>query len=86
MPNFLQARLFQRWFLPIPLDVLVISLVCVALNHCDFFREVAGDELMVMDSERSARTLSEERQEDQRKEKLAAPQRADSTTGTLRWA
>ncbi len=36
----------------------------------------AGDELMVMDSERSARTLSEERQEEQRKEKLAAPQRA----------
>jgi len=36
----------------------------------------AGDELMVMESERSARTLSEERQEDQRKEKLAAPQRA----------
>ena len=36
----------------------------------------AGDELMVMDSERAARTLSEERQEDQRQEKLAAPQRA----------
>jgi translation initiation factor IF-2 len=36
----------------------------------------AGDELMVMESERSARTLSEERQEEQRKEKLAAPQRA----------
>ena len=36
----------------------------------------AGDELMVMDSERAARTLSEERQEEQRKEKLAAPQRA----------
>jgi len=36
----------------------------------------AGDELMVMDSDRAARTLSEERQEEQRKEKLAAPQRA----------
>lgn len=36
----------------------------------------AGDELMAMDSERSARTLSEERQEEQRQEKLAAPQRA----------
>lgn len=36
----------------------------------------AGDELMVMESERSARTLSDERQEEQRKEKLAAPQRA----------
>lgn len=36
----------------------------------------AGDELMVMDTERSARTLSEERQEEQRKTKLAAPQRA----------
>ncbi|MBU3665633.1 MAG: translation initiation factor IF-2 [Chthoniobacterales bacterium] len=36
----------------------------------------AGDELMVMESERSARTLSEERQEEQRKTKLAAPQRA----------
>jgi len=36
----------------------------------------AGDELMVMDSERAARTLSEERQEEQRQEKLAAPQRA----------
>ncbi len=36
----------------------------------------AGDELMVMESERAARTLSEERQEDQRKEKLATPQRA----------
>lgn len=36
----------------------------------------AGDELMVMDTERSARTLSEERQEEQRKAKLAAPQRA----------
>ena len=36
----------------------------------------AGDELMVMDSERAARTLSEERQEEQRAEKLAAPQRA----------
>jgi len=36
----------------------------------------AGDELMAMDSERAARTLSEERQEDQRREKLAAPQRA----------
>ena len=47
VPNFLQVRLFQRWFLPIPLDVLIISLVCVAPNHCDFFQEVAGDELMV---------------------------------------
>ena len=36
----------------------------------------AGDELMVMESERAARTLSEERQEEQRKSKLAAPQRA----------
>ena len=36
----------------------------------------AGDELMAMDSERSARTLSEERREEQRQEKLAAPQRA----------
>jgi translation initiation factor IF-2 len=36
----------------------------------------AGDELMVMDSERAARTLSEERREEQRQEKLAAPQRA----------
>jgi len=36
----------------------------------------AGDELMVMDSERAARTLSEERQEEQRTTKLAAPQRA----------
>jgi translation initiation factor IF-2 len=36
----------------------------------------AGDELMVMDSDRAARTLSEERQEEQRREKLAAPQRA----------
>ncbi|MEX1045374.1 MAG: translation initiation factor IF-2 [Chthoniobacterales bacterium] len=36
----------------------------------------AGDELMVMDSDRAARTLSEERQVEQRTEKLAAPQRA----------
>jgi translation initiation factor IF-2 len=36
----------------------------------------AGDELMVMESERAARTLSEERQEEQRQTKLAAPQRA----------
>ena len=36
----------------------------------------AGDELMVMESERAARQLSEERQEEQRKSKLAAPQRA----------
>ena len=36
----------------------------------------AGDELMVMDSDRAARTLSEERQEEERKVKLAAPQRA----------
>ena len=36
----------------------------------------AGDELMVMDTERAARTLSEERQEGQRQIKLAAPQRA----------
>jgi translation initiation factor IF-2 len=36
----------------------------------------AGDELAVMESERAARTLSEERQEDARTTKLAAPQRA----------
>ena len=36
----------------------------------------AGDELMVMESDRAARTLSEERQGEQRKEKLATPQRA----------
>jgi translation initiation factor IF-2 len=36
----------------------------------------AGDELVVMESERAARQLSEERQEDRRAEKLAAPQRA----------
>ncbi len=36
----------------------------------------AGDELMVMESERAARQLSEERQEEQRHAKLAAPQRA----------
>ncbi|MBJ7257906.1 MAG: translation initiation factor IF-2 [Chthoniobacterales bacterium] len=36
----------------------------------------AGDELMAMDSERAARTLSEERREEQRQHKLAAPQRA----------
>jgi translation initiation factor IF-2 len=36
----------------------------------------AGDELMVMESERSARQLSEERQAEQRTTKLAAPQRA----------
>jgi translation initiation factor IF-2 len=36
----------------------------------------AGDELVVMESERSARTLSEERKEEQRNAKLAAPQRA----------
>lgn len=36
----------------------------------------AGDELAVMDSERSARTLSEDRQEEERTNKLAAPQRA----------
>ena len=36
----------------------------------------AGDELMVMDSDRAARTLSEERQAEQREVKLAAPQRA----------
>jgi len=36
----------------------------------------AGDELMVMESERAARQLSDERQEDQRTTKLAAPQRA----------
>ncbi|MFZ4774672.1 MAG: translation initiation factor IF-2 [Terrimicrobiaceae bacterium] len=36
----------------------------------------AGDELMVMDSEKSARLLSEERLEGSRNEKLAAPQRA----------
>ncbi|MFA7234759.1 MAG: translation initiation factor IF-2 [Terrimicrobiaceae bacterium] len=36
----------------------------------------AGDELMVMDSEKSARILSEERLEGQRSNKLAAPQRA----------
>jgi translation initiation factor IF-2 len=36
----------------------------------------AGDELMVMDSEKSARLLSEERLETIRSDKLAAPQRA----------
>jgi translation initiation factor IF-2 len=36
----------------------------------------AGDELMVMDSDRSARTLSDERKEEQRTAKLAAPKRA----------
>ena len=36
----------------------------------------AGDELIVMDSERAARQLSEERLEDLRSTKLAAPQRA----------
>ena len=36
----------------------------------------AGDELVVMDSEKSARILSEERLEDARSSKLAAPQRA----------
>ena len=36
----------------------------------------AGDELVVMENERSARQLSETRQDAQRKEKLAAPQRA----------
>ncbi len=36
----------------------------------------AGDELVVMESERAARQLSEERQEAERKEKLAVPQRA----------
>jgi translation initiation factor IF-2 len=36
----------------------------------------AGDELMVMDSEKSARLLSEERLEDIRGSKLAAPRRA----------
>jgi len=36
----------------------------------------AGDELVVMESERSARQLSEERLDAQRKEKLAAPKRA----------
>ncbi|MEI7864414.1 MAG: translation initiation factor IF-2 [Chthoniobacterales bacterium] len=36
----------------------------------------AGDELMVMESDRSARQLSDERQEEQRTSKLAAPQRA----------
>jgi len=36
----------------------------------------AGDELMVMDSEKSARILSEERLEGLRNNKLAAPQRA----------
>jgi len=36
----------------------------------------AGDELMVMDSEKSARILSEERLEGLRSNKLAAPQRA----------
>ena len=36
----------------------------------------AGDELVVMDSEKSARILSEERLEDVRSSKLAAPQRA----------
>ena len=36
----------------------------------------AGDELVVMESERSARQLSEERLDSLRKEKLAAPKRA----------
>ena len=36
----------------------------------------AGDELVVMENERSARQLSEERLDAQRKEKLAAPKRA----------
>ena len=36
----------------------------------------AGDELLVMDSERSARALSEERLLEQRSQKLAMPQRA----------
>lgn len=36
----------------------------------------AGDELVVMESERAARQLSEERKEEQRTAKLAAPQRA----------
>jgi len=36
----------------------------------------AGDELVVMENERSARLLSEERLDSLRKEKLAAPQRA----------
>lgn len=36
----------------------------------------AGDELVVMESERSARQLSEERLDAQRKEKLSAPKRA----------
>lgn len=36
----------------------------------------AGDELVAMESERAARTLSEERQAEQRTSKLAAPQRA----------
>lgn len=36
----------------------------------------AGDEFLVMQSERDAKTLSEERLEAQRKEKLATPQRA----------
>jgi translation initiation factor IF-2 len=36
----------------------------------------AGDELVAMESERSARTLSDERKEEQRNAKLAAPQRA----------
>jgi translation initiation factor IF-2 len=35
----------------------------------------AGDELLVMDSERDAKTLSEERLDKQRNEKLATPQR-----------
>ncbi len=36
----------------------------------------AGDELVVMENERSARQLSEERLDSQRKEKLSAPKRA----------
>ncbi|HEX8280313.1 MAG TPA: translation initiation factor IF-2, partial [Chthoniobacterales bacterium] len=36
----------------------------------------AGDEFLVMDSERSAKTLSEERLQERRADKLAAPQRA----------
>ena len=40
----------------------------------------AGDELLVMDSEREAKTLSEERLEEKRAGKLSAPQRATLET------
>jgi translation initiation factor IF-2 len=40
----------------------------------------AGDELLVMESERAAKTLSEERRESKRAEKLTVPQRATLET------